>query len=213
MNRPERAATHDDRREAIIDAASRVFAEKGFSDASNREIAREAGISPGLIYWYFENKDELFKAVVRRLFPLYGMELPAVDVREMPLEDLLRMIGGYFLRTMTNPDVLRLSRLALTEQIRFPDVWREIGYLIANQAIGRLAAQLDARIEQGELPPTDTWLASQAFFGSLMAYVLRKYMFQSVDLQEANDDAMVATVVRIYAAGLKSGGQESPAPV
>jgi AcrR family transcriptional regulator len=39
----------EDRREQIIDAAMRVFAQKGFSGATNKDIAHEAGITPGLI--------------------------------------------------------------------------------------------------------------------------------------------------------------------
>src|SRR5436190_1207531 len=47
----------EDRREQIIDAAMHVFAQKGFTKATNKDIAHEAGITPGLIYYYFESKD------------------------------------------------------------------------------------------------------------------------------------------------------------
>jgi AcrR family transcriptional regulator len=200
--RNEVRRTGDGRRQVIIEAAARVFAEKGFSGASNREIAREADISPGLIYWYFRDKDELFTEAVRSLFPLTRLEFPDERAAELALHDLLEFIGQHFMSIMTDPDVLRLARLAISELITFPNVWREIGSMIAENAIGRLGGQLDLRIERGEMPPIDTHLASQAFFGSLMAFVLRKYMYQSVDLQETADEEMVATTVRIFAAGL-----------
>ena len=47
------------RRQSILDAASRVFSRKGVELATMAEVAAEAGISPGAIYRYFENKDEL----------------------------------------------------------------------------------------------------------------------------------------------------------
>jgi AcrR family transcriptional regulator len=47
------------RRRSILDAATRVFSEKGVELATMAEVAAEAGISPGAIYRYFENKDEL----------------------------------------------------------------------------------------------------------------------------------------------------------
>ncbi len=47
------------RRQSILDAASRVFSRKGIDLATMAEVATEAGISPGAIYRYFENKDEL----------------------------------------------------------------------------------------------------------------------------------------------------------
>lgn len=48
------------RKELILDAAERVFANKPFSKVNMREIAKEAGISPGSIYTYFEDQETLF---------------------------------------------------------------------------------------------------------------------------------------------------------
>ena len=197
--------SHDSRRDSIIEAASRVFAEKGFRRTSNREIAREADISSGLIYWYFRNKTELFQAVVERLFPLSGFEIPREQAAELDLETLLGMIGHQFMQIVTGPNVLRLMRLALSEIIEFPDVWRRVGQMISERAIGPLAAQLDLRIARDEIPPVDTRMAAQAFFGSLVGYVLRKYLYQSVDLQDSDDQEFVSVVVGIHARGLSRG--------
>src|SRR5437588_6068188 len=56
-----------DRRKQILDAATRVFAEKGFHRATIKEIARVAGIADGTIYTYFASKDEVLLAVLDRL--------------------------------------------------------------------------------------------------------------------------------------------------
>ncbi len=55
-----------DTRASIIDAAERVFAEKGFYGASLREICTVAGIRPGLLHYYFESKEPLFETTVTR---------------------------------------------------------------------------------------------------------------------------------------------------
>ena len=60
----------EDRREQIIDAAMRVFAQKGFVRATNKDVAREAGITAGLIYHYFENKEALLMAIIEGRSPL-----------------------------------------------------------------------------------------------------------------------------------------------
>ena len=49
------------RRQSILSAATRVFSQKGIASATMAEIASEAGISPGAIYRYFENKEQLAK--------------------------------------------------------------------------------------------------------------------------------------------------------
>lgn len=207
-DRHETQTQDEGRRAAIVDAAARVFAEKGFSGATNRDIGREAGVSPGLIYWYFEDKDDLFKAVVRRLFPLYELPLPEGDPGEIDLEQLLTALGTRFMAIMTGPDVLRLQRLMLTELIRFPEVAREIGNLVASGPVERLAAVLDARCPDQDQPAVNSRLVAQGYFGALIAYVLRKYHFDSADLRDASDDEMVATVVRIHVAALA----RDPAP-
>jgi TetR/AcrR family fatty acid metabolism transcriptional regulator len=55
------------RRKQILDAATQVFAEKGFHRATVKEIARVAGIADGTIYTYFASKDEVLLAVLDRL--------------------------------------------------------------------------------------------------------------------------------------------------
>ena len=55
-----------DRRNQILEAALRVFGTKGFHKATNKDIAEAAGgISPGLIYWYFKDKEDLFLSIIR----------------------------------------------------------------------------------------------------------------------------------------------------
>lgn len=56
--------SHDLRREKIIQAAMRVFSEKGFDKASIKDIAKSANMSPALLYAYFDSKDTLYKTVL-----------------------------------------------------------------------------------------------------------------------------------------------------
>jgi AcrR family transcriptional regulator len=55
-----------ERKELVLQAAARVFARKGLADTKVADIAAEAGMSHGLAYRYFETKEELFAAVVKR---------------------------------------------------------------------------------------------------------------------------------------------------
>ena len=57
------------RRQQIIVAAKRVFSERGFSKTTMEDIAREAELSPGTLYLYFKNKDELYASLSLRARP------------------------------------------------------------------------------------------------------------------------------------------------
>jgi TetR/AcrR family transcriptional regulator len=58
----------EEKKERIINAAKRAFAEKGFSAVGIREIARNAGINSATLYHYFKNKEELYAEVLDRTF-------------------------------------------------------------------------------------------------------------------------------------------------
>src|SRR5437660_7884477 len=55
------------RRSQILDAATKVFAEKGFHPTTIKDIAREASIADGTIYIYFENKTALMLGILDRM--------------------------------------------------------------------------------------------------------------------------------------------------
>jgi AcrR family transcriptional regulator len=66
------------RRQQIIVAAKRVFSEKGFSKTTMEDIAREAELSPGTLYLYFKNKDELYASLSLRILQYMNIRLEDV---------------------------------------------------------------------------------------------------------------------------------------
>src|SRR5438552_15614867 len=66
MSQPQMDATSLDRRSQILDAALVCFAKRGFHQTSMHDISAEAGISVGLIYRYFENKEAVISAMADR---------------------------------------------------------------------------------------------------------------------------------------------------
>lgn len=62
-----RAVSDEDkvkRRQELLDAAKRLFAERGYHATTMADVARRAGLSYGVVYWYFDSKDDLFKAMM-----------------------------------------------------------------------------------------------------------------------------------------------------
>ena len=67
------------RRQQIMVAAKRVFTEKGFSKATMEDIAKEAELSPGTLYLYFKNKDELYASLSLRILQYLMIRLEHVS--------------------------------------------------------------------------------------------------------------------------------------
>ena len=68
------------RRQQIMVAAKRVFAEKGFTRTTIEDIAREAELSPGTLYLYFKNKDELYASLSLRILKYLQIRLEDLHV-------------------------------------------------------------------------------------------------------------------------------------
>jgi AcrR family transcriptional regulator len=84
----------DERRRQLIDAGSALFAQHAFEEISMRQIAEAAGVSKALLYHYFPNKIELFKAAVQE----YAGELQRIiepDGAGTPIEQLSESLDGY----------------------------------------------------------------------------------------------------------------------
>jgi TetR/AcrR family transcriptional regulator, fatty acid metabolism regulator protein len=81
----------------IIDAALKVFSRKGYADTRMADIAREADMSYGLIYHYFENKEKLFDAIVEEWWTGFYNELEELQKRPVPTEEKLVGIIRYIL--------------------------------------------------------------------------------------------------------------------
>ena len=78
-----------ERTEQIVEAAIAVFSRLGFHKARMDDIAREAGVSKGTLYWYFESKDAITKALLQYLFDQEVQEVTTVLAAEGSVSERL----------------------------------------------------------------------------------------------------------------------------
>ncbi len=115
-----------DKRQAILDAAVKVFAGKGFFRSRVSEIAREAGVADGTIYLYFKNKDDILisifelkmQEVIRNFRNAVAREKDAVS----RMECLIRMHLEEF---QANPDLAAVFQVELRRSSRFMREYRK----------------------------------------------------------------------------------------
>ena len=99
----------EEKKEIILRAATRAFAEKGFAAVGIREIAREAGLNSATLYHYFENKEGIYSAVLERTFDQLVEILHEISSLDMEPEPLLRFaIDRYIDFIRDNRDVLKI---------------------------------------------------------------------------------------------------------
>lgn len=158
------------RREQIVGAATRVFAEKGFRRATTREVAREAGVSEGTIYNYFEDKDALLMAILDRL---NETERRAEDFEEGMVTDFRGFLEEYLRRRMSliweNREVFRvvLSEMLVNAELRELYLRRVV------EPTMRIAEEnFRSRMTQGEVRETDAPLAMRSVAGAVLGVLV-----------------------------------------
>lgn len=96
-------------RQLVLDAAQRVFAEKGYDDAKMEEIAAESGLSLGTLYSVFDGKAAVFRSIHEAGdAALLEAGMAAVHTGDGPLEALLAGVRAYLGYFMEHPDFLRM---------------------------------------------------------------------------------------------------------
>lgn len=189
----------EERREQILDAALHIFSEKGFAGTSIREIAREVGVTEGLLYHYFESKEQLLHACWKERSWQAHLERILAGAEGKPLSDVLRDLIGDFLATLREhgPKV----RMCAIEMQRNPEMAAEHRQRISiSQTM--ICDFLRSRQASGEIRATaDVEAAAGLFMGS--AYSLFLLFGESPD-DEWNRyvDGMVQNGIDIVLHGL-----------
>jgi AcrR family transcriptional regulator len=144
----------DERPNEILAAAFEEFAEKGFAATRLEDVARRAGIAKGTIYLYYASKQELFRAVVRRLLPRYDA------IEHMVLDypgSTESMLYGPFLeaqRQLLQSNLPRLLSVLLTEGQRVPDLVEFYYREALTPALGVARTIIQRGVDRGEFRKT-----------------------------------------------------------
>src|ERR1700743_2411208 len=105
----------------ILDAALKVFAEKGYAGARMDDIARRAGVTKGTIYLYFENKEAVFKTLVRDSIGATLMGVTsAVQSFEGSAREMLTFALNAMAHLLTNSDRVVLPKIIIADSGNFP---------------------------------------------------------------------------------------------
>jgi len=144
------------RPEEITAAALELFVERGYAGTRLEDVAARAGISKGTLYLYFENKEELFKAVVREglVSPLVIMKGVIEQFEGSSFELLRILLCGWWEKVGATP-VSGIPKLIFAEAGNFPDLARFYVAEVVEPGHEVIAAILRRGIERGEFRAVD----------------------------------------------------------
>jgi AcrR family transcriptional regulator len=150
-----RTRTEVERKQEIRAAAMRCFVRRGYSGTRLSDIAREAGMSKGGLYFHYRAKEELFADILETQLDTLRTRWsfdPVAD--ESPDRTLQRLVVAHLRSMESDPDEVRLYNLLLTLAPRDPVFRRRLAHVI-DLSLGLYAEVLERGIREGVFTPAD----------------------------------------------------------
>lgn len=171
----------EDRPGEIVDAALKLFTEKGFATSRIDDVASMAGVSKGTVYLYFESKEALFKAVVKdKILPQMQRAEDIVSAHQGSNAELLQKVAQQWWHVLQSTDLAGLPKLMVAEAGNFPDIASYFVDHVVQRARGLFAQIIQAGMDSGEFRQTTALEAARVFtsvivFASIWQHSLAAY--------------------------------------
>ena len=182
------------KRQAIIEAARKIFAMKGYEDTTIAEIAEDAGIAVGTVYLYFGNKRDIYTSVSLD----WAVSLAAVfedpTIAALPAEQVPRaMIEATFRICRQDSDMMSLFQVDIQSEEEIQK------HKAADELItGILDNFFRQAIAQGQLAPFDTEAYTKVIFGMVHSVLFECFCVEGGEREELYRERTIEIIERLF---------------
>jgi AcrR family transcriptional regulator len=171
---PIRQQLVDARRKQILDAATEVFAEKGFHRATVQDIAETAGISHGAIYNYFDSKHHLLISVMAQLAELQSLDAELMQGLQSDTRAFLADAFRHRLDLIEQNH--RIFQATLPEMLVNPELQERFYQEFFQPTITLLQQYLEAEIARGTIEPVDVSLTGRVLHSTFIGLIILRFL-------------------------------------
>lgn len=196
-------------RDRILEAATDLFLAEGYGSTSIEAVAAGAGVSKRTLYDRFEDKADLFAAVVHRIVDQIRPPSDVPLIAGATLPEVLRRLAGFMLHAALSPKAIALHRLINAEAARFP----ELVAAVTTDGGTREGVQLISGLLARELPGAGLDEEQRAFAAQQFIYMVvtlpqRRAMGFGTPMRPEEIAAWTARVVALFLDGCQALGRE-----
>jgi len=198
-----------DKRRMILDAAVTVFARQGFHHCRVSDVADEAGVAYGLVYHYFDSKEEILNELFLERWQIMLDAIAEIDAREIPARDKLYMVASFIIDSYSNqPD---LMKVIIVEVTRAANSFGRIHLAKIREAYDGIARIVEGARSDGSFKLTITSeFAAMCFYGAI-EQVLTAWIFDLLPRTEEEFERSKGLVVDAICGGLETSAPNAPA--
>jgi AcrR family transcriptional regulator len=205
-SKPRWERRKDARPQELLAAALDLFVERGYAGTRLDDVASLAGVSKGTLYLYFENKEELFKAVVREnIVTALSDAEDLIAGYEGHSSELLRklMLNWWSRIGQTKPS--GISKLMMAESGNFPDVARFYHEEVVSRGEALLASVVQRGMARGEFRDIDANQAKLVLIAPMLMLMLWKHSFTGCRNEPIDTPAYLDCMLDLLTRGLEAG--------
>ena len=196
------------RRQQIIIAAKRVFSEKGFNKATIEDIAKEAELSPGTLYLYFKNKEELYASLSIRILQYLNIRVDHVNKEKdlTPSEKLTALMKSMFDVYDFDPmTIINMFHLQSSETLKnlSTELMSDIKEL-SRKSLAGIAAIFREGIEQGDFIDQHPVAIADIFWSLFSGVVLWESSKNIIDRDKNYIKETLEIAFETFARGIKA---------
>jgi TetR/AcrR family transcriptional regulator of autoinduction and epiphytic fitness len=183
-------------RQAIVEAAERLFLERGFGSVSMDELAEAAGVARRTLYNQFASKEEIFREMLLRVSRQLEAAFPPGIETQGDVEGVLRLIARVILDLHKHPEYLGFLRMVVADSRQFPWIAQEFA-AVMNPQTERLTNFFADMTVAGTLDCRNPLLAAHQFMGLLNEFSLWPWMMGHERVPVPDKD-IVEETIRIF---------------
>lgn len=196
-----RRLSSEERRGQIARVAAELFARKGFSGVTTRQIARRARVNEAIVFRHFPTKSALFTEIINQKIHI---ELHLIDPELIDHGDdakVLTALAEFMIRQAEDdPTFLRLLLYSALEDHELANVFMSERTCIVFDFLLKFVQK---RVKQGRFRRVHAGAAVRAFVGMLFNYILTEEIFDMPVQVRITRDQAIATFVEIFLEGLR----------
>jgi len=192
-----------DKRRMILDAAVSVFAHQGFHHCRVSDVADEAGVAYGLVYHYFDSKEEILNTLFLERWQIMLDAIGEIDARDLPARDKLRSVAGFIIDSYRHDH--DLMKVIIVEVTRAANSFGALHLDEIRKAYEGIAAIVETAREEGSFKsgiPSE--FAAMCFYGAI-EQLLTGWIFEVLPRDDHEFESAKDLIVEAICGGLENG--------
>lgn len=207
MAEPRFRRRKEDRPQEITAAALDAFAEKGYAATRVTDVAKRAGVSKGLLYLYFQTKEELFKAVIRSFVrPRIDALKAEIESTELSAEEYFRGPFLAFAKQVPKSPARVLLRLMIAEGAKHPDLTDWYYDNVVAHGLAALRTLVERGVRDGEFRKSALQDFPHMFVTPVLFSIAWSLVFGA--RHHLNSDRFIESQVDLLLGAIKAGDDD-----